>query len=101
MRCRISDKTNLAGRYDMQSFDEILESVEMEIQCLLRTHDVPDIFTAIQEELGLKLEPSKVPVACLSLITSRKSLWTTSNLSDGGQASTDNGMVHAARFCKD
>jgi uncharacterized protein (TIGR03435 family) len=59
----ISDKTNLAGRYDVE-LRWTLESVEMRSNASSE-QDVPSIFTAIQEQLGLKLQPSKVPVRVL------------------------------------
>ena len=56
----ISDKTNLAGRYDVE-LRWTLESIEMRSNASSE-QDIPNIFTAIQEQLGLKLQPSKVPV---------------------------------------
>jgi uncharacterized protein (TIGR03435 family) len=59
----ISDKTNLVGRYDVE-LRWTLESVEMRSN-VSSGQDVPDIVTAIQEQLGLKLQPSKVSVRAL------------------------------------
>jgi uncharacterized protein (TIGR03435 family) len=59
----ISDKTNLAGRYDVE-LRWTPESVEMRSNSLSE-QNVPSIVTAIQEQLGLKLQPSKVPVRVL------------------------------------
>ena len=59
----ISDKTNLAGRYDVE-LRWTPESVEMRSNASSE-QDVPSIVTAIQEQLGLKLQPSKVPVRVL------------------------------------
>jgi uncharacterized protein (TIGR03435 family) len=56
----ISDKTNLAGRYDVE-LRWTPESAEMRSNASSE-QDVPSIVTAIQEQLGLKLQPSKVPV---------------------------------------
>ena len=52
--------TNLAGRYDVE-LRWTPESIEMRSNASSE-EDVPNIFTAIQEQLGLKLQPSKVPV---------------------------------------
>ena len=56
----ISDKTNLAGRYDVD-LRWTPESIEMRSNASSE-QDAPNVFTAIQEQLGLKLQPSKVPV---------------------------------------
>jgi uncharacterized protein (TIGR03435 family) len=59
----ISDKTNLAGRYDVE-LRWTPESVEMRPDASSE-QDAPDIFTAVQEQLGLKLQPAKAPVRVL------------------------------------
>ena len=59
----ISDKTNLAGRYDVE-LRWNPESVDRKPDASSE-QDVPDIFTAIQEQLGLKLQPAKTPVRVL------------------------------------
>lgn len=59
----ISDKTNLAGRYDVE-LRWTPDSVEMRSNASSE-QNVPSIVTAIQEQLGLKLQPSKVPVRVL------------------------------------
>jgi uncharacterized protein (TIGR03435 family) len=56
----ISDKTNLTGRYDVE-LRWTPESIEMRSNASSE-QDVPNIFTATQEQLGLKLQPSRVPV---------------------------------------
>lgn len=56
----VEDKTNLKGNYDVE-LRWTPESVEMRSGA----SDVPDIFTAIQEQLGLKLQPAKGPVQVL------------------------------------
>lgn len=56
----VVDKTNLTGRYDLKlqwSADEAPVTED----------SAPSLFTAIQEQLGLKLEPAKDPVAVLIL----------------------------------
>jgi uncharacterized protein (TIGR03435 family) len=56
----IWDKTNLAGRYDVE-LQWTLEATEMR-SAATSEQDMPGIFTAIQEQLGLKLQPAKGPV---------------------------------------
>jgi uncharacterized protein (TIGR03435 family) len=56
----VSDKTNLAGRYDVE-LRWTPEYVEMRSNASSE-QDAPSIFTAIQEQLGLKLQPARVPV---------------------------------------
>jgi uncharacterized protein (TIGR03435 family) len=54
----VVDKTNLAGRYDFKlewSADDAPAA----------DNSAPSLFTAIQEQLGLKLEPAKEPVPVL------------------------------------
>jgi len=54
----VVDKTNLAGRYDLKlewSADDAPAS----------DNSAPSLFTAIQEQLGLKLEPAREPVPVL------------------------------------
>jgi uncharacterized protein (TIGR03435 family) len=59
----IADKTNLAGRYDVE-LRWTVESIEVRSNASSE-QDVPSIVTAIQEQLGLKLQPAKVPVRVL------------------------------------
>ena len=56
----ILDKTNLNGKYDVE-LQWTPESVEMR-SGPSSEQDIPDIFTALQEQLGLKLQPAKGPV---------------------------------------
>ena len=56
----ISNRTNLAGRYDVE-LRWTPDSIEMRSNASSE-QDIPNIFTAIQEQLGLKLQPSKVQV---------------------------------------
>jgi uncharacterized protein (TIGR03435 family) len=59
----VSDKTNLAGKYDIE-LQWTPESIEMR-SAAYPEHDAPNIFTAIQEQLGLKLQPARGPVRVL------------------------------------
>jgi uncharacterized protein (TIGR03435 family) len=58
----IVDKTGLTGKYDIN-----LKWTPTELQGKTTGTDdnAPDLFTALQEQLGLKLEPSKGPVDTL------------------------------------
>ena len=56
----ISDKTNLAGRYDVE-LRWTPDSVEMRSNAPSE-QDAPNISTALQEQLGLKLQSARVPV---------------------------------------
>lgn len=56
MRQPVLNKTNVSGRYNVElecSVDPAADS------------NLPDIFTAVREQLGLKLVPAKVPVQYL------------------------------------
>jgi uncharacterized protein (TIGR03435 family) len=58
----VVDQTGLTGKYDLT----LKWTRTMAIPAAADTApDAPDIFTAIQEQLGLKLEPSKGPVPVL------------------------------------
>ena len=59
----ISDKTNLAGRYDVE-LRWTPDSVEMRSNAPSE-QDAPNISTALQEQLGLKLQSARVPVRVL------------------------------------
>lgn len=52
----VADKTNLNGNYDFDLHFRPGEDMNS---------NLPDIFTAVQEQLGLKLVPAKVPVQYL------------------------------------
>jgi uncharacterized protein (TIGR03435 family) len=54
----VVDKTGLAGRFDLKLRWSPDDAVASET-------DAPTLFTAIQEELGLRLEPAKEPVPVL------------------------------------
>jgi uncharacterized protein (TIGR03435 family) len=56
----VSDKTNLAGTYDVE-LQWTPESIEMRSDASSE-QDAPNIFTAIQEQLGLRLQPARIPV---------------------------------------
>lgn len=53
----VFDKTGIAGAYDVV--------LEFAPQQLGAPSDLPDLFTALRDQLGLKLEPSRTPVEFL------------------------------------
>ncbi len=61
----VVDKTGLTGKYDLElrfrpdAFDPAMSQNDNS------SADVPSLFTAIQEQLGLKLESAKGPVDCI------------------------------------
>jgi bla regulator protein BlaR1 len=69
----VVDRTDLAGRYDLS----LKWTPDMATSGLAKkaanlptvTSDGPSIFTAIQEQLGLKLEPTKAPVDVLLIVS--------------------------------
>lgn len=61
----VSDKTNLAGRYDVE-LRWTPESIEMRSDASSEQDD-PNIFTAVQEQLGLKLQPARGPVRMFAI----------------------------------
>jgi uncharacterized protein (TIGR03435 family) len=60
LHCPVIDKTGLTGKYDFQLQWTAREGAETEPEA-----NWPSLFTAIQEQLGLKLEPGKGPVSVL------------------------------------
>ena len=54
----VVDRTGLAGRFDIQ----LKWSPDLNDRPPETTSDPPSIFTAVQEQLGLKLESAKSPV---------------------------------------
>lgn len=58
----VIDKTGLTGKYDINLK---WTPAEQEGKADSATDNAPDLFTAVQEQLGLKLEPSKGPVDTL------------------------------------
>jgi uncharacterized protein (TIGR03435 family) len=66
----VVDETGLKGKYDFTlkwAPDDAAAQSETGSNAAGETPDAagPSIFTAIQEQLGLKLEPAKRPVECL------------------------------------
>jgi uncharacterized protein (TIGR03435 family) len=57
----VLDRTGLAGRYDLN----LKWTPEGVAAATPEKLDVPDLFTAIEEQLGLKLESTKGPVPVL------------------------------------
>jgi uncharacterized protein (TIGR03435 family) len=62
----VLDKTNLRGLFDFR--------IQFAIESLSRNPDVPgtSIFTALQEQLGLRLEPTKGPVEVIVIDSVQK-----------------------------
>lgn len=69
----VIDKTGLTGSYDINLTYAPLNNPAAD-------STRPDIFTAIQEQLGLKLVPAKVPVDYLVIDTSTASLQKISHV---------------------
>jgi uncharacterized protein (TIGR03435 family) len=64
----IVDQTNLAGVYDFHlrwNPSQDMSGIEYTDPSGLPTETMPSIFTALQEQLGLKLVPTKAPVKIL------------------------------------
>jgi uncharacterized protein (TIGR03435 family) len=62
----VQDQTGLAGRYDLKlDFAPIQPSATSIQEGVSSEPAGPDIFTAVQEQLGLKLESTKGPVPVL------------------------------------
>lgn len=59
----VVDRTGLTGRFDFD-LKFALEQTKAEVDTALNP-DIPDLFTAIQEQLGLKLSLMKTPVEAL------------------------------------
>lgn len=60
----VQDRTGLTGRYDLKlDYSQMPAPASPSGEATAPTpQDYPDIFTAIQQQLGLKLEPAKGPV---------------------------------------
>ena len=63
---RVIDKTGLSGKYDFELHWEPRQAPEPELP------EGPSIFAALQEQLGLRLEPSKGPVEVLVIDRAQK-----------------------------
>lgn len=61
VKAPINDKTNLTDKYDV-NLQWTPDSVQARSDS---DQDTPSIFTAVQDQLGLKLQPAKVPVRML------------------------------------
>jgi uncharacterized protein (TIGR03435 family) len=65
---QVQDHTGLTGRYDLKlDFSQVTAPAAPSAEATAPTptptpEDYPDIFTALQQQLGLKLEPAKGPV---------------------------------------
>jgi uncharacterized protein (TIGR03435 family) len=60
----VIDKTGLTGKYDLE-LKFTPDNARMNGQPMEPTDEAPSIFTAVQEQLGLKLIPAKGPVVTL------------------------------------
>jgi len=62
----VVDKTGIAGRYKLDlnwaADDQSVSSITGSVSVVPTADTGPSIFTALQEQLGLKLEPGKGPV---------------------------------------
>jgi uncharacterized protein (TIGR03435 family) len=56
----VIDRTGLTGRFDID-----FKSAPMRAGPNAPASDLPSVFTAVQEQLGLKLEPSTAPIPVL------------------------------------
>jgi uncharacterized protein (TIGR03435 family) len=62
----VIDKTGLTGKFDFDlTWRPEVQQVGGQSGTAISNADVPDIFTALQEQLGLKLESARGPVEVL------------------------------------
>jgi uncharacterized protein (TIGR03435 family) len=62
----VRDRTSLSGRYDWEmTFDRAVRPQTAQSLATAPTSDSPSLMTALQEQLGLKLEPARGPVEIL------------------------------------
>ncbi len=66
---RVIDKTGLGGKYDFELKWEPRQAAEPDLSA---DPEGPSIFTALQEQLGLRLEPAKGPVEVLVIDRAQK-----------------------------
>jgi uncharacterized protein (TIGR03435 family) len=64
LKCSVVDQTGLTGRYDFTlAFEsDPLETAERTLPAAASENSGPTIFAAVQEQLGLRLEPKRGPV---------------------------------------
>jgi uncharacterized protein (TIGR03435 family) len=63
MQCPVLDKTGVTGKYDFTlewGDSPLLQSIQSPASANALESSAPSIFTAVQEQLGLRLQPSKV-----------------------------------------
>ena len=69
----VIDRTNLAGRFDLRlRWSPEPQSDPERAVIPASPSEAPSIFTAVQEQLGLKFEPAKGPVEFLVIDTAEK-----------------------------
>jgi uncharacterized protein (TIGR03435 family) len=62
---QVFDSTGLTGNYDFTLTFEPMQSSRTGAEAVSEPSGRPSIFTALEEQLGLKLEPSKGPLQTL------------------------------------
>jgi uncharacterized protein (TIGR03435 family) len=66
--CRVLDKTGLKGNYDLTLNWQPEDQRQMSNRTEDKNHSRASIFSAIQEQLGLKLEPQTGPVEIVTIV---------------------------------
>ena len=61
----VIDQTGIVGSFDVQLTFDQLEFAPAQFRVPLEPSGAPSLFRAIQEQLGLKLEPQHVPARAL------------------------------------
>jgi len=70
LRTLLAERFNLRVRSEMrerETFDLVMARIDRRLGPRLRPTDGPSLFTAVQEQLGLRLEPRTEPVAVLTV----------------------------------
>jgi uncharacterized protein (TIGR03435 family) len=66
VQCSVTDNTGLTGRYDFSlAFARDALMPQRDPSAPTETDGLPSIFTAVQEQLGLKLQKTQVPAEVL------------------------------------
>jgi uncharacterized protein (TIGR03435 family) len=66
--CKVLDKTGLEGNYDLTLSWQPENRGQISNGAEDRNHSGPSIFDAVQEQLGLKLEPQTGPVEIVTIV---------------------------------